>query len=111
MGQRGRNEMKNFGRSHHPFVFLNMPASDWATQFLRAGASAFISSYGFLYDEDAYKFMKALYDRLLTGMAIGQATQESRTAIRSPGNPGWLSYRVYADVLVPLLEETSSLSK
>jgi hypothetical protein len=91
-----------------PLVFLNacqigrgaMSLTDiggWAAKFLRAGAGAFIGAYWSIYDQAAHDFAQAFYSRLLAGMAMGQAVQVARAAIKPLGDPTWLAYTVFAD--------------
>jgi len=104
--------VRNLGHSQ-PIVFLNacqigrggMSLTDvggWASQFLRAGAGAFIGTYWSVYDRPAYDFAQAFYDRLLQGKPIGEAAREARSAIRPAGDPTWLAYTVFADPLATL---------
>jgi hypothetical protein len=106
-------ETRNLGLAS-PLVFLNacqigrsaMSLTDiggWAAQFLRAGAGAFIGAYWSIYDESAVAFAKAFYDKLLSGMEIGQATKEARLAIKPLGDPTWLAYTVFADPLAKVV--------
>ncbi|MBI2325545.1 MAG: CHAT domain-containing protein [Chloroflexi bacterium] len=71
----------------------------WARRFIGAGAAAFIGAYWSVYDEPASKFSKELYAQLLAGKAIGEAVRDARSKIRTPGDPTWLAYTVFADPL------------
>jgi hypothetical protein len=101
--------VKNLGIPK-PLVFLNAcqigqsahsltGIGGWAARFLDAGAGAFVGAYWSVYDEPAYDFAVAFYSRLLAGIPIGQAAQEARLEIKSPGDPTWLAYTVFADPL------------
>ena len=100
---------RNLGQAR-PIVFLNackvgrsaMSLTDiggWASQFLRAGAGVFIGAYWSVYDQPAFDFARAFYDRLLRRVPVGQAAQEARLAIRPSCNPTWLAYTIFADPL------------
>ena len=97
----------NLGQAS-PLVFLNacqvgragMSLTDiggWASQFLRAGAGAFVGTYWSIYDAPALTFAKEFYDHLLAGVPIGRAAQAARTAVMNTGDPTWLAYTVFAD--------------
>jgi len=101
--------VKNLGLAK-PIVFLNAcqigrggisltGVGGWAKQFLWAGASVFIGSYWSIDDKSALDFAEAFYNRLLTGVPIGQAAQEARLAIKPTGDPTWLAYTVFAHPL------------
>ena len=94
----------------HPLVFINAcqvgragmaltGIGGWANRFVEAGAGAFIGAYWSVYDEAAYAFAREVYTRLLKGEAVGRAVRDARLAIRSPGDPTWLAYTVFADPL------------
>jgi CHAT domain-containing protein len=95
-------------KKRQPLIFLNAcqvgrsglsltGIGGWAKQCLAAGASAFIGPYWAVYDQSAYAFAQALYDRLLAGLPIGQAAQEARVTVKSMGDPSWLAYTIFAD--------------
>src|SRR5262249_62039987 len=76
-------EVSNLGGAQ-PLVFLNacqigrsaMSLTDiggWASQFVRAGAGAFVGAYWSIYDKPAYDFAQAFYDLLLAGIPIRRA--------------------------------------
>jgi CHAT domain-containing protein len=48
-------------------------------------------------DEYAAKFSKAFYKNLLDGKTVGMAAKDARNEIKSPRNPSWLAYTVFAD--------------
>jgi hypothetical protein len=99
--------VKNVG-NNGPLVFLNAcqigrsslsltGIGGWASRFLDAGAAAFIGAYWSVFDKAALQFAIELYDRLVKGISIGQATQQARLAIRELKDPTWLAYTVFAD--------------
>jgi hypothetical protein len=103
-------------RQGRPVVFLNAcqigrggmsltGIGGWARRFVDAGAGAFIGAYWNVYDQPAFDFARALYDRLLGGMPVGQAAKEARSAIRPSGDPTWLAYTVFADPLAQVVEK------
>ncbi|MDH3398317.1 MAG: CHAT domain-containing protein, partial [Acidimicrobiia bacterium] len=99
--------VRNLGQAD-PLVFLNacqigrsaMSLTDvggWASQFLKAGAAAFVGAYWSVFDEPAQNFAKTFYEKLLGGATIGDAAHQARAAIRPTGDPTWLAYTVFAD--------------
>jgi hypothetical protein len=98
---------KNVGVTR-PVVFINAcqvgrggmgltGIGGWATRFVQAGAGAFVGAYWSVIDESAFLFAKELYTRLLQGTPIGEAVRAARVAVRTPGDPTWLAYTVFAD--------------
>jgi CHAT domain-containing protein len=93
-------------RQSKPIVILNTCQSgvqgfslteikSWATQFLDAGASAFIGTLWRVSDEAALKFTKELYKQLANGITLGEAVQKARTICKEPGDSSWLAYELY----------------
>ncbi|MFJ5776077.1 CHAT domain-containing protein [Streptomyces sp. NPDC093094] len=95
-------------RKSHPLVFFNACRSvgeinwfasslGWATQFLRAGAGAFVGTLWPVRSDSAFTFADTFYDRLVAqGQTLGQASLQARQAIRDQGgDPTWLAYAVY----------------
>jgi CHAT domain-containing protein len=111
-------EVSNLGIAK-PFVFLNAcqigrsamsltGIGGWASQFLQAGAGAFVGSYWSIDDKSALDFAEAFYNRLLTGVPIGRAVQEARLAIKPTGDPTWLAYTVFAHPLATVRDGAST---
>src|SRR5215211_4891308 len=67
----------------------------WATQFLDAGASAFIGTLWRVSDKAAFKFTQELYKQLSAGTALGQAVQKARSSCKEQGDSSWLAYELY----------------
>jgi len=96
-------------RASAPTVFINACRSaglaatynrldGWASQFLEAGAAAFIGSLWAVSDGAAREFAEELYRRLLQGLTLGEAVMQARQAAASqPDDPTWLAYAVYGD--------------
>jgi hypothetical protein len=95
----------------HPLIFLNACRSGgetiemadlegWATQFMRAGAGAFIGTLWAVRSTTARTFAQRFYE-CFTGpqaMALGDASLEARRSIADEtGDPTWLAYTVYGD--------------
>lgn len=102
-------EVRNLGKSS-PLVFLNAcyagrsafsltGIGGWASQFVKAGAAAFIGPYWAVSDRASRCFARSFYGWLFAGKEIGEAAREARLEVRKafPGNPTWLAYSVYAD--------------
>ncbi|WP_129631898.1 CHAT domain-containing protein [Candidatus Oscillochloris fontis] len=107
--------VKNLGRAS-PLVFLNAcqigrqamaltGIGGWAKRFAEAGAAAFVGSLWSVSDHAACEFSRVFYNHLLAGEPIGRATQQARAAIRSPGDPTWLAYTVFADPMAAVMEQ------
>jgi hypothetical protein len=93
-------------RQAKPIVILNTCQSgvqgfslteikSWATQFLDAGASAFVGTLWRVSDRAAFKFTQELYKQLSAGIALGEAVQKARTICKEPGDSSWLAYELY----------------
>jgi CHAT domain-containing protein len=68
----------------------------FATAFLNAGASAFVSCLWSVHEEPARVFVESLYEELLKGTPISRASAVARAAAREADDPTWLAYVVYA---------------
>jgi hypothetical protein len=68
----------------------------FATAFLNAGASAFVSCLWSVHEEPARLFVQTLYEELLKGTPISRASAVARAAAREADDPTWLAYVVYA---------------
>jgi hypothetical protein len=71
-------------------------AGGFAKAFLEAGASAFISCLWSVQEEPSRIFVEELYEQLLQGTPIAQASRGAREKAREAGDATWLSYVVYA---------------
>jgi Domain of unknown function (DUF4407)/CHAT domain len=93
-----------------PTVFINACRSagfsatynrldGWASQFLQAGAAAFIGSLWAVSDGAAREFAGEFYARLQAGSSLGGAVHETRRqmAAGQADDPTWLAYTVYGD--------------
>lgn len=70
----------------------------WASQFMKAGAAAFIGSLWEVADKTSMQFAIKIYSQLIGGDSLGQAVMTARKAIsESPADPTWLAYTVYGD--------------
>ncbi len=68
----------------------------FAQAFLDAGASAFVSCLWSVHQEPSRRFVEKLYEELLAGTPMGQASARAREATRKAGDATWLSFVVYA---------------
>ena len=71
-------------------------AGGFADAFLDAGASAFISCLWSVHQQPSRTFVETLYDELLDGAPMAQATARARQAARERGDATWLAFVVYA---------------
>ncbi len=70
----------------------------WASEFLRAGAAAFIGSLWAVCDGTAREFAQELYRQLQAGSSLGIAVMRARQAAASQrDDPTWLAYTVYGN--------------
>ena len=71
-------------------------AGGWATALLNAGAGAFVGAHWSVLDDSAALFSDVFYQRLVAGDTLAGAVRRARAAIRTPGDPTWLAYVLYA---------------
>jgi len=101
-----RGAAANFGLAR-PLVFLNacrlgsasaglVGPAGFASVMLDAGSTAFVGAHWDVVDEKAHEFATTLYAHLVDGEPIGRAALAARLAIKSPGDPTWLAYTVFA---------------
>lgn len=70
----------------------------FANACVNSGAAAFISTLWSVGDAAALAFTKALYQKLLSGATLAQASVAARQAARKAGGEAtWLAYVVYGD--------------
>lgn len=97
---------RRFGEAH-PIVFMSACETGklgsawsgnggWASAFTGNGAGAFIGTMWKVSDSNAAKFTKAFYTHLLKKEQIGVAAMKARNEIKSPDDPSWLAYAVFA---------------
>ena len=67
----------------------------FAQAFLRRGAGAFVGTLWSVGDAPARQFTEKLYERLLAGDALAEATTAAREHARQAGDATWLAYAVY----------------
>ncbi|MFC4512237.1 CHAT domain-containing protein [Streptomyces ehimensis] len=93
----------------HPLIFFNACRSageigwfstsiGWASQFLRAGAGAFVGTLWPVRSDTALAFADTFYYGLVSErLTLGQASLLARRSIRDQngGDPTWLAYAVY----------------
>jgi hypothetical protein len=93
---------------HSPLVFINACQSaraaghwtqmmSWASQFMAAGAGAFIGTLWPVRSSQASRFAEAFYTSLAGGADLGHAALTARQAAKDDGDPTWLAYTVYGD--------------
>ena len=79
----------------------------WAKSFLTAGAGAFIGSLWEVRDNAASHFAEEFYRALFSGVPLGDAMKQARTAIQiEPSDPTWLAYTLYGNPAAILVKET-----
>jgi hypothetical protein len=93
-------------RASAPLVFLNActtarqsprltTLSNWAAEFLKAGAGAFLGTLWSVPTETARDFADAFYQSFVDGkQPLGEASRTARQAVQAAG-PAWLGYTVY----------------
>ncbi|MEM9557434.1 MAG: CHAT domain-containing protein [Acidobacteriota bacterium] len=69
----------------------------WPQAVLEAGAGAFLGTSWAVADELAGRLSAVLYEQLLGGATLAEATQAGRDEIRVPGDPSWVAYCLYAN--------------
>jgi hypothetical protein len=71
-------------------------AGGFAKAFLEAGASAFVSCLWSVREQPSRVFVEELYEQLLGGTPVAEASRRAREKARESGDATWLSYVVYA---------------
>jgi hypothetical protein len=95
---------------HSPLVFVNACRSagvipeytrllGWASQFMAAGAGAFVGTLWAVPSDSASLFAEVFYDSLVRrGRALGASVLAARQATaQEVSDPTWLAYTVYGD--------------
>lgn len=91
-----------------PLIFINACRSagtsaeytrmmGWASQFMAAGAGAFIGTLWPVRSSQASLFAEAFYSYLMAGDGFGQAILAARQAAKDDADPTWLAYTAYGD--------------
>jgi hypothetical protein len=91
-----------------PLIFVNACRSagasaeytrmmGWASQFMAAGAGAFIGTLWPVRSLQASLFASVFYDNLAAGADLGHASLKARQATKDDADPTWLAYTVYGD--------------
>lgn len=106
-----RGETANLGLAR-PLVFLNgcttgrggltlTGPGGWSHGFLKANAGAFIGTYWAITDSKALEMAIAVYEKLFSGVPIGEAVRQARLRLHKEhkGDPTWLAYTVFAHPL------------
>jgi hypothetical protein len=94
------------GRS--PLIFINACRSTgvspeythmmgWASQFMAAGAGAFVGTLWPVRSSQASVFAETFYSALAAGESLGRASMIARDAAKEDGDPTWLAYAAYGD--------------
>jgi hypothetical protein len=65
--------------------------------FLRKGAGMFVAAMWSVGDETARTFIETLYERLIAGDELSQASVVAREAARAAGDSTWIAYTVYGN--------------
>ena len=68
----------------------------WASRLVSCGSGLFLGPLWKVQDEAAWRLAQALYDALLAGEPVAEATRQARRAAREPGDLTWLAYSLYA---------------
>lgn len=74
---------------------FNRPGG-WTNRLISNGAGLFIAPMWTVTDERALVFAQVFYNELLNGSIVAEAVRQARLATRTPGDPTWLAYTVYA---------------
>jgi len=91
-----------------PLIFVNACRSagvsaeytqmmGWASQYMAAGAGAFIGTLWPVSSQQASRFATVFYRAFVEGADLGQATLTARRATKDDGDPTWLAYTTYGD--------------
>lgn len=102
-------DARDFGETR-PLVFLNgchtgragmslTAVGGWAQAFLKGGAGAFLGTYWTIRDDGGARFARRFYENFVAGTPIAEAVRRARLSIRTPDDPSWLAYTIYAHPL------------
>jgi len=91
-----------------PLIFINACRSagvsaqytqmmGWASQFMEAGAGAFVGTLWPVRSSQASLFAEAFYSALTAGASLGQASLTARQTAKDDADPTWLAYATYGD--------------
>jgi hypothetical protein len=91
-----------------PLIFINACRSagvspqytqmmGWASQFMAAGAGAFLGTLWPVRSSQASQFAEAFYTALVDGADLGQASLTARQETKDDADPTWLAYSAYGD--------------
>jgi cold shock CspA family protein len=103
-----------------PLIFVNACRSagvsaeytqmmGWASQFMAAGAGAFIGTLWPVRSSQASLFAEAFYAALMAGADLGQASLTARQVAKDDGDPTWLAYTTYGDPTATARGTTNSV--
>lgn len=67
----------------------------FADAFLMGGAGAFVGALWSVGDSPARTFTETMYEKLISGKNLSEATIEARNAAKEAGEATWLAYAVY----------------
>ncbi|WP_433383474.1 CHAT domain-containing protein [Actinoplanes sp. CA-142083] len=104
----GRARTRGSLRGHRPLVFVNACRSagsapqytrmmGWASEFMNAGAGAFVGTLWPVNSDRAAAFAEVFYAELAAGAPLGRAAMRARVETENAGDPTWLAYSVYGD--------------
>jgi CHAT domain-containing protein len=68
----------------------------WPDRLVSKGAGFFLAPMWTVSDGPALTFAQSLYESLSSGLTVGESVRQARLAARTPGDPTWLAYSVYA---------------
>ena len=103
-----------------PLIFVNACRSagvsaeytqmmGWASQFMAAGAGAFIGTLWPVRSSQASLFAEAFYAAFMAGADLGRASLTARQATKDDGDPTWLAYTTYGDPTATARDTTNSV--
>jgi class 3 adenylate cyclase/TolB-like protein len=90
------------GREHYQY---DSQAFGIGRAFLFAGVRNYIGTFWVVHDEESRDFALMFYQRLATGLSLGEALLQARLALRSQSGGErltWASYMLYGDPAVTL---------
>ena len=68
----------------------------WPDRLVSKGAGFFLAPMWTVSDDPALTFARSLYGGLLSGQTVAESVRQARLEARTPGDPTWLAYSVYA---------------
>jgi CHAT domain-containing protein len=68
-----------------------------AEAFMRGGVANFLGTYWPVGDDSAEVFASTFYGSIVSGLSVGEALQQGRSAVQALASPDWANYIFYGN--------------